>query len=468
MRSRSMHLGLIFAVVGAWLLSGCTKSITSTDRYAVTKLQPGTALLFFLDSQSDEKSSKMEARVARTMFRALEEANAGVQVVTSKEFCPDVVEPFYSPEDILLLLQEAQFKQRITANRIEYIVIVYVRGHRGDWVTRTHSDPGGFAVYNKRETEHYTKATIIDAENTETAGALVEQCSASAGYGFGVGIASSSSGGFCCAFPFAWYGGETEDLAIRSLAASVAKFLMDKDATPNSKRPGGELKVAAVPPEPPARHPEEEPNVAAVAPEPKPEEVNERIKLRDKGEKNFTDQDLQKMISERNFFNKPLNPDGNFPNAFVANEDGTVTDKVTGLMWQKAGSPSEMTFDAAGKYVQELNSNRFGGHGDWRLPTLEELCSLLEGTQNQYRKFMDNLFDPAPYICWSVDENQHYIQASYRVAFCVNFARGEIIAGWAERVAPHHSTNVTQTRYYVRAVRTAESEGSALFRNCVG
>jgi hypothetical protein len=468
MRPKRIHTSLIFIVAAAWLLSGCTKSLTSTDRYAVTRLHPGAALLFFLDSQSQENSSKMEARVARTMFRALEEANAGVQVVTSKEFCPDVVEPFYSPEDILLLLQEAQFKQRIRANRIEYIVIVYVRGHRGDWVTRTHSDPGGFAVYNKRETEHYTKATIIDAENAETVGALVEQCSASAGYGFGVGVASSSSGGFCCAFPFAWYGGETEDLAIRNLAASVAKFLTDKDATPNSKRPGEEPKVAAVPPEPPAKPPEEEPNVADVAPEPKPEEVIEKIKLRDKAERNFSDQDLQKMIWKRNFFNRQFNPEGNFPNAFVDNGDGTVTDKVTGLMWQKAGSPSEMTFDAAGKYVGELNSSRLGGYGDWRLPTMEELCSLLERTPNKSGKFIDSLFDPAPYICWTADENQHYFQASFRVAFCVNFGRGEIFAGWAERVAPHHSTNVTQTRYYVRAVRTAESEGSALFRNCVG
>ena len=451
MRSRCIHTALIFTVVAAWLFTGCTKSITSTDRYAVTKLQPGAILLFFLDPQSQEKSSRMEARIVRSMSRALEEANAYVWVLSSKEFCPDVAEPFYSPEDILLLLQDAQFKERIKSKRIQYIVLVYVKDMSRGWSTKTYTDPGGMMVYNKRDTEHYAKATVIDTEKAEIAGALVADCSASSGYGFGVGV----GGGGCCIFPFAWYGGETEDVSIRTLATGVAAFFTDKDATPTSKRPEKEAIVEAVPPATDSERIKEEPEVAAVAPEAKPE-VIERIKLRDRAEKNFSDRDLQRMIWDRNFFNRRFNPGGNFPNAFVDNGDGTLTDKITGLMWQKAGSPSEMTFDAAGKYVQELNLSRFGGYEDWRLPTLEELCSLLKGTPNQSGRFMDNLFDPAPYICWSADENQHYIAMRNRSAFCVNFARGEIVAGWAEKFHPHHTANITQSRYYVSAVRTAE------------
>ena len=451
MRSRCIHTALIFTVVAAWLFTGCTKSITSTDRYAVTKLQPGAILLFFLDPQSQEKSSKMEARIVRSMSRALEEANAYVWVLSSKEFCPDVAEPFYSPEDILLLLQDAQFKERIKSKRIQYIVLVYVKDMSRGWSTKTYTDPGGMMVYNKRDTEHYAKATVIDTEKAEIAGALVADCSASSGYGLGV----AGGGGGCCIFPFAWYGGETEDVSIWTLATGVAAFFTDKDATPTSKRPEKEAIVEAVPPATDSERIKEEPEVAAVAPEAKPE-VIERIKLRDRAEKNFSDRDLQRMIRERNFFNRQFNPGGNFPNAFVDNGDGTLTDKITGLMWQKAGSPSEMTFDAAGKYVQELNLSRFGGYEDWRLPTLEELCSLLKGTPNQSGRFMDNLFDPAPYICWSADENQHYIAMRNRAAFCVNFARGEIVAGWAEKFHPHHTANITQSRYYVSAVRTAE------------
>lgn len=186
----------------------------------------------------------------------------------------------------------------------------------------------------------------------------------------------------------------------------------------------------------------------------KPEVFN-RIKLRDRAEKKFSDQDLQKMIKERNFFNSKINPGGHFPNALVDNGDGTVTDKVTGLMWQKGGSPSEMPFYATGKYLDELNSSRFGGYGDWRLPTMDELCSLLEGTQNKSGKFMDNLFDPLKGNCWSADENQRYsgtrLAVPVKAAFFVSFSGGETTAGNAERFQP---TN--ESRCYVRAVRTAE------------
>jgi hypothetical protein len=196
--------------------------------------------------------------------------------------------------------------------------------------------------------------------------------------------------------------------------------------------------------------------VATIPTGPKPE-VLDRIKLRDKAENNFSDSDLQKMIKERNFFNSRSNPEGDFPNSFVDNGDGTVTDKVTGLMWQKGGSVSEMKFDAATKYVEELNSSRFGGYSDWRLPTMEELCSLLEGTPNSSEKFMDNLFDPAQSLCWSADVNPQYrpagVQVFVHTAFGVNFTKGETSAGVADKFA---LSSIPQGSCYVKAVRTAQ------------
>ena len=194
--------------------------------------------------------------------------------------------------------------------------------------------------------------------------------------------------------------------------------------------------------------------VAAISADKRPEVV-ERINLRDRAEKDFTDQDLYKMVMERNFFNRKINMRGNFPNSFVDNGDGTVTDKVTMLIWQKGGSRSEMSFFSAGKYVEELNSRRFGGHGDWRLPTMEELCSLLEETANPSGKFVDELFDPAQDICWSADENRTYSGTRgpmpIKAAFVVDFSRGEIAVGMTERFISSY-----ESRYYVRAVRKAE------------
>lgn len=59
--------------------------------------------------------------------------------------------------------------------------------------------------------------------------------------------------------------------------------------------------------------------------------------------------------------------------AFKDNGDGTVTDLVTGLMWQKTDG-GEMTHEKARAYAETL---RLANHDDWRLPGSMELFSLM-------------------------------------------------------------------------------------------
>ncbi len=58
---------------------------------------------------------------------------------------------------------------------------------------------------------------------------------------------------------------------------------------------------------------------------------------------------------------------------FINNGDGTVTDTVTGLMWQKTDG-GEMTIERAVNYCDTLT---LGGHSDWRLPLPHEGFSIL-------------------------------------------------------------------------------------------
>jgi hypothetical protein len=58
---------------------------------------------------------------------------------------------------------------------------------------------------------------------------------------------------------------------------------------------------------------------------------------------------------------------------FAANGDGTVTDRATGLAWQQAGSPADLTWEDALRYANALS---LGGRTDWRLPNIKELQSL--------------------------------------------------------------------------------------------
>lgn len=64
-------------------------------------------------------------------------------------------------------------------------------------------------------------------------------------------------------------------------------------------------------------------------------------------------------------------------NDFEDNGDGTVTDHATGLMWQQADSGSGMDWEAALTYAENLTE---GGYGDWRLPNVKELQSIVDYT----------------------------------------------------------------------------------------
>ncbi len=54
------------------------------------------------------------------------------------------------------------------------------------------------------------------------------------------------------------------------------------------------------------------------------------------------------------------------------NGDGTITDNVTGLIWQK--DFEVLSYDKALKYAAQ---SKLGGHDDWRLPTIKEMYSLI-------------------------------------------------------------------------------------------
>jgi hypothetical protein len=66
--------------------------------------------------------------------------------------------------------------------------------------------------------------------------------------------------------------------------------------------------------------------------------------------------------------------------SYTDNGDGTVTDNVTGLMWQKAVSATATyTWAQAVAYCPTLI---LAGHGDWRLPSVIELVSIVDVGQS--------------------------------------------------------------------------------------
>ena len=62
-------------------------------------------------------------------------------------------------------------------------------------------------------------------------------------------------------------------------------------------------------------------------------------------------------------------------NDFVDSKDGTVTDRATGLVWQKADSGKGLDWESALAYAEGL---KLAGHSDWRLPNAKELQSIVD------------------------------------------------------------------------------------------
>jgi hypothetical protein len=85
------------------------------------------------------------------------------------------------------------------------------------------------------------------------------------------------------------------------------------------------------------------------------------------------------------------------------NGAGVIIDHSTHLMWQQSGSPDEIVRDRVSVYIAERNRRHHGGFADWRLPTIEELMSLIEVRADSNRLFIDPLFDGAQVNCINAD-----------------------------------------------------------------
>jgi hypothetical protein len=78
-----------------------------------------------------------------------------------------------------------------------------------------------------------------------------------------------------------------------------------------------------------------------------------------------------------------------FAPRFIDNGDGTITDTVLKLMWQKE-QPERKSYND----VQEMLKNfELAGYKDWRLPTMNEICSIFDESYSNGNWYYDEFFD---------------------------------------------------------------------------
>ncbi|MBI5375601.1 MAG: DUF1566 domain-containing protein [Candidatus Schekmanbacteria bacterium] len=106
---------------------------------------------------------------------------------------------------------------------------------------------------------------------------------------------------------------------------------------------------------------------------------------------------------------------------FSDNENGTVTDNLTGLMWVKSPDSTERSRSDAIAYCDSLT---LAGHTDWRLPNRKELRSLVD-----YSKWGTAIIAGHPFTNVQSGSYDYYLSSStYPDYWCniwsVNFSIG--------------------------------------------
>jgi hypothetical protein len=99
------------------------------------------------------------------------------------------------------------------------------------------------------------------------------------------------------------------------------------------------------------------------------------------------------------------------------NGDGTVSDNVTGLMWQRADDGELRNWEAALAYCEGLE---LAGHDDWRLPNVRELESIVD--RSRYNPSIDPVFACRSSCYWS--GNTYASDPDY--PYCVGFFNGYV------------------------------------------
>lgn len=113
------------------------------------------------------------------------------------------------------------------------------------------------------------------------------------------------------------------------------------------------------------------------------------------------------------------------PNNFVDNGDGTITDTSTGLMWEKLAQSTTYFWPQAKDYCENLI---LGEKSDWRLPTRNELQTIVDYTRK--KPSIDTTFFPdtagvSDYDYWSSTKYANDPDETEQVWY-VNFYSGYI------------------------------------------
>ena len=169
---------------------------------------------------------------------------------------------------------------------------------------------------------------------------------------------------------------------------------------------------------------------------------------------------------------------------FVANSDTTITDKLTGLIWtQSAYAPGpavcspgmNKTWQEALDYVKCLNTNKYLTYSDWRLPTINDLESLVtQGTTNSATWLKNaNFTSIQPVDYWTSTSMANYLSFAWAIKLTTNTIEGgdktySTFAVWPVRGGLPIAGQLLPLAPVALTGQTTCSDSDGLSKNCTG
>ncbi len=227
--------GLCASLVGA-ALSGCTTVATYSDRRFPTETLLGEKFAVVLQQHEecragdcrDTSIGEAENEFSACLANAASREVPGLMAVAGTEFrrlaLGEAVggQPPRTPAELMQLLHDTEFRQRINATRLRYVVVLSVvtseasleqrfsRGHYGTW-----------GIGNEWKRTSKLSATVVDLKEARESGLLLAGSSGKPGLLLPVVLVVP--------LPPVPLFAATESAACESLGRAVARFLSQRD-----------------------------------------------------------------------------------------------------------------------------------------------------------------------------------------------------------------------------------------------
>jgi len=118
-------------------------------------------------------------------------------------------------------------------------------------------------------------------------------------------------------------------------------------------------------------------------------------------------EDIEAIVASLGFTASIPIRTGDYANQYerrTVSGDPILADHASGLLWHPFGSDVPLDHFAAQEWIDDLNGRRYAGRSDWRLPTVDELLTLLETAPPVGNARLAPLFSDRQLVVWTGDD----------------------------------------------------------------